>query len=400
MFLQFKQAMNLNLKPQSCTRRRLAAISPLQTSGLPQRGGYFVRMMARNRKFTQTTTMNILSYTRTLIGVSSLFLATLTSHAATETVYKIRQTFTVTNVAAEAKQVRGWFWMPENRPEQDVLDFRIVKAPESVRITRDPRYGRSWIYAEVANDPAKPMEIVTEMTLRRRSVETPATKGVKAGPITDEHRRVFAAELRKDELHMEVTPKLQKIADDLAGKDTNPYTQAKKFFKYVIDKSDHYSKFGPMPKGKCLGDAQECLAGTGDCCTDQHALFIALCRARGIPCRLMFGSRLQPQNEGKDHDPGYRCWPNFFAPGLGWVALDVSSGDASGDMWGGWFGGLDDRRAEWAEGRDFDLEPKSAVRPDLVIRGWVEVDGKPYNGLRRVLHFTKEGGAAPQQAAK
>lgn len=335
-----------------------------------------------------------------MVGIGSLVFSALTSDAATETVYKIRQTFTVTNVAAEAKQVRGWFWMPENRPEQDVLDFRIVSAPSSARITRDPRYGRSWVYAEAANDPSKPLEVVTEMTVRRRSVETPATKATKAGPITDEHCRVFAAELRKDELHMEVTPQFQKIADDLAGDDTNPYTQAKKFFKYVIDKSDHYSKFGSMPKGKCLGDAQECMAGAGDCCTDQHALFIALCRARGIPCRLMFGSRLQPQNEGKDHDPGYRCWPNFFAPGLGWVALDVSSGDTSADLWGNWFGGLDDRRVEWAEGRDFDLEPRSAVRPDLVIRGWVEVDGKPYKGLRRVLHFTKEGGTAPQQAAK
>lgn len=327
-------------------------------------------------------------------------LATPAAEAATETVYKIRQTFTVTNVPAEAKQIRGWFWMPENRPEQSVLDFRIVSAPPSVRITRDPRYGRSWIYAEGANDPAKPLQVVTEMTLRRRSVETPVSMAGKAGPITADHQRAYALELRRDEKHMEITPELQKIADGLAGTDTNPYTQAKKFFKYVVDKSDHYSKFGTMPKGKCLGDAQECLAGTGDCCTDQHALFIALCRARGIPCRLMFGSRLQPQNEGKDHDPGYRCWPNFYAPGLGWVALDVSSGDASGDLWGSWFGGLDDRRVEWAEGRDFDLEPRSAVRPDLVIRGWVEVDGVPYKGLQRVLNFRKETPPVTQAAAQ
>jgi hypothetical protein len=60
---------------------------------------------------------------------------------------------------------------------------------------------------------------------------------------------------------------------------------------------------------------------------------------------------------------------------------------------------MDDRRAEWAEGRDFDLEPRSAVRPDLVIRGWVEVDGKPYAGLKRVLNFRKEGSPAAQSAS-
>jgi transglutaminase-like putative cysteine protease len=201
---------------------------------------------------------------------------------------------------------------------------------------------------------------------------------------------------------MEVTPALQKIADGLAGDEKNPVVQASKIFDYVIQKSDHYSKFGPSPKGKCLGDAMECMGGTGDCCTDQHALFIALCRARGIPCRLMFGSRLKPENLGKDHDPGYRCWPNFFAPGLGWVPLDVSSGDAA-DIWAAhnWFGGLDENRLEWAEGRDFDLEPRSQVRPDLVIRGWVEVDGKPTKDFRRVVNFQREEirAAAPVKTA-
>jgi transglutaminase-like putative cysteine protease len=223
----------------------------------------------------------------------------------------------------------------------------------------------------------------------------------KARPMTDEDRRAFAAELRLDEKHMEVSPEIRIVAGDLAGMETNPVLQARKFFQYVIDKSDHYSKFGSAPKGLCLGSAKECMLGTGDCCTDQHALFIALCRARGIPCRLMYGSRLKPENEGKDHDPGYRCWPNFFAPGLGWVPLDVSSADtAPAGRAGEWFGGLDENRMEWAEGRDFDLEPRSAVRPDLVIRGWVEVDGKPHKGLDRVVNFTRQAQpATPSESA-
>jgi hypothetical protein len=54
---------------------------------------------------------------------------------------------------------------------------------------------------------------------------------------------------------------------------------------------------------------------------------------------------------------------------------------------------------EWAEGRDFDLEPRSAVRPDLVIRGWVEVDGKAHKGLDRVLNFTRQATATDATAA-
>lgn len=309
--------------------------------------------------------------------------------ANSDALYKVRQTYTVKQLPEGAKRVQGWFWMPEDRPGQKVLDFRILEASASARLTRDPGYGRSWVYVDGAADPGQPLRVVTEFTLLRQRLSGLAA-AAKTSPITETHRRTFAAELREDEKHMEVTPAIRRIADQLALTEQNPVVQAHRFFEYVIEKSEHYSKSGPTPKGLCLGDAMECMAGTGDCCTDQHALFIALCRARGIPCRLIFGSRLKPENEGKDHDPGYRCWPNFYAPGLGWVPLDVSSGDAYGDRADEWFGGLDENRVEWAEGRDFDLEPRSQVRPDLVIRGWVEVDGKPHKGLERVVNFQRQ----------
>jgi transglutaminase-like putative cysteine protease len=309
--------------------------------------------------------------------------------ALADTTYTVRQSFTVKDVPAGARNVRGWFWRPEDRPEQKVLEFHVTEGPPSLRITRDPRYGRSWIYAEAEADPAKPLRVVTEFKVLRRKI-TGLADATKAGPLTDELRRVFAAELNLHEKHTEVTPEIRKVANQLAGKETNPVRQAQNFFHYVLEKSDHYSRWGPMPKGLCLGSAKQCLLGTGDCCTDQHALFIALCRARGIPCRLIYGSLLRPEQEGRDFDPGYRCWPNFFAPGLGWVPLDVSSADtAPAGRADEWFGGLDEHRLEWAEGRDFDLEPRSSVRPDLVIGGWVEVDGKAHHGLERVLHFTK-----------
>lgn len=327
------------------------------------------------------------------VFLAGLAAFAFSSEALGETVYNIRQSYAVKELPAGAKQIRGWFWMPQDTPEQRVLDFRVVEGPESLRITRDPRYGRSWLYAEGPANPAKPLRVVTEFTVLRRPV-TGMADAEKAGVIREEHRRAFAAELRLDEKHMEVTPTIRKIANEVAGDEKNPVIQARRFFDYVIQKSDHYSMFGATPKGLCLGSAMECLKGTGDCCTDQHALFIALCRARGIPCRLMYGSRLNPQNEVKDHDPGYRCWPKFYAPGLGWTPLDISSGDTAGDRAGEWFGGLDDARLEWAEGRDFELEPRSAVRPDLVIRAWVEVDGKPHTGFERILNFQKAGAGA------
>jgi hypothetical protein len=80
--------------------------------------------------------------------------------------------------------------------------------------------------------------------------------------------------------------------------------------------------------------------------------------------------------------------------------LDVSSGDTAGDKASDWFGGLEENRIEWAEGRDFDLEPRSNVRPDLVIRGWIEVDGKPHKGIERVLNFHHEEQLASEKTVR
>lgn len=315
-------------------------------------------------------------------------LLSLPQLARADAIYQVRQTFTLKDVPADARKIRAWLWMPEDRPEQKVQEFKVTKAPAGFRITRDPRYGRSWLYAEIDARKGAPLAVDTEFKLLRYKVSGMAESS-KVRALGEEDKRAFAFELRPDEKHMEVNPTIKGVADGLAKDETNPVILARRFFNYVIMKSDHYSKFGAMPKGKCLGDNMECLAGTGDCCTDQHALFISLCRSRGIPCRLFYGSRLKPENEGKEHDPGYRCWPNFFAPGVGWIPLDISSGDTAGDKAEDWFGGLDENRVEWAEGRDFELEPKSKVRPDLVIRGWVEIDGKPHTGLVRTVRFTR-----------
>lgn len=336
-----------------------------------------------------------------LAALGAALLASVPSQA--DSVFTVRQSFAVTNVPAGAKQVRAWFWMPEDGPDQRVLDFKLVEAPATVKITRDPGYGRSWIYAEGPANAAQPLTVVTEFKILREAISGRADAAM-ALPLGEAERRAFTAELRKDEKHIEVTPEIQRLADKLAGAEKNPVAQARTFYDYVIENSEHYSKTGGKVKGLGLGSATECLKGLGDTCTDQHALFMALCRARGIPCRLMFGSRLAPANEGKVFDPGYRCWPNFYAAGLGWVPVDVSSGDnATADQAGNWFGGLDEHRLEWAEGRDFQLSPPSAVRPDLVIRGWVEIDGQPRKDFSRTVHFTREArpaAASPKTAAK
>lgn len=132
------------------------------------------------------------------------------------------------------------------------------------------------------------------------------------------------------------------------------------------------------PRGR-IGDAAECLTNDGGCCTDMHSLFIALARARGIPARLQMGYRVLEKNVGKEVDPGYRCWAEYFLPGYGWIPADIVEADAADGLGPQrWFRGLTERRIWLNHGREFTLSPAQAAGPVSTMSiGYAEVDGRP-----------------------
>ena len=188
---------------------------------------------------------------------------------------------------------------------------------------------------------------------------------------------------------MEVTKRIDELANRICGDDQNVVTQARKLFDFVVDNTNHYSIPG-APKSSGKGSVEFCLDKNGGGCTDQHALFIALARARGIPTRLHFGSRLPAKNEGKEIDPGYRCWVTYFVPNYGWVPMDISAANTNPAERDRFFSGLDERRLRFSEGRDLELSPRQQGPPvNLFITAYVEVDGKPHVAFERVLRFVE-----------
>lgn len=339
-----------------------------------------------------------------------LFLATsfpaLADVSMGETrVYRVRQTAKLDQIPEGAKSIRWWVAIPEDERFQDVLDLTVVSAPGPWRLEREPARGNRFLYIE-ANDPkAAAVEAVVEFTLRRQPVLVDV-KPESVGPITEVHRRIYAEDLDKNAPHMKVTAEIAAMAAEACGPETNPAVQARKLLDLVAAKADHYSKDASKPK--CgIGDSQDCLTNGGGCCTDLHSLFIALARAREIPARLQMGYRVLEKNEGKEVDPGYRCWVEYFLPGYGWVPADVVEADAAdGQGPARWFTGLTERRLWLNSGREFVLNPKQSGvdRVNTMIIGHAEIDGKPARvlpegalaaQLTRKVHFTEIKGTTP-----
>lgn len=290
--------------------------------------------------------------------------------------YRIQQTVKLSEIPEGAKQVRWWISIPDNERHQDVLDFSVVTAPGTWRVERDAERGNRFLYLEVDAPKAPALEAVVEFTVRREPVLVVIDPS-KVGPITDVHRRMYAEEVRRDAPHMEVTAAIADMAKSVCGDDTNPATQAQKLLQHVASVADHYSKDPTKPT--CgIGDAGMCLEKGGGCCTDLHSLFISLARARGIPSRLQMGYRVNPKNENKVYDPGYRCWVEYFVPSYGWIPADVVEADAVDGLGPArWFTGLTERRVWLNEGREFQLRPAQACASvNTMIIGHAEIDGK------------------------
>jgi transglutaminase-like putative cysteine protease len=125
------------------------------------------------------------------------------------------------------------------------------------------------------------------------------------------------------------------------------------------------------PKTPGCGSGNVCLLLTrpGGKCTDIHSVFIALCRAAGVPAREVFGVRLG-KVDGQDITSWQHCWAEFYLPGYDWVPVDPA--DVLKMMlkekltlkdkktayyrkyfWGGW----DQYRVKLAMGRDLRMNP-------------------------------------------
>jgi len=131
-----------------------------------------------------------------------------------------------------------------------------------------------------------------------------------------------------------------------------------------------------------LGDIPYCLkVGKGNC-TDFHTLFIALARASGIPARWNMGFPLAYGDGAPGPDPqevkGYHCWAEFYAPGAGWVPVDISEARKHPELKDYFFGNLSGNRVLFTRGRDLVLDGKPL---NYLIYPVARADGKDISGV-------------------
>jgi transglutaminase-like putative cysteine protease len=326
-------------------------------------------------------------------------LGTVRSEDAKIGNFRVQHELKVT-VPEGAQRMRIWFAYPQDDPAQKVSNL-VIDAPVPHEVRTDPS-GNKMLYVEVLEPAVKEFTIVERFDLQRNEILS-RVDAKKTRPVTDADRAKLQEYLQPN-ANVVIDDDIRALSLKIVGDEKNPVLAARKIYDWELENIDYWVKDPANKKASPVGSTTYCLTSRTGNCTDFHSLWTSLARAAGIPTRMVYGSFLKAELNGQDRDQSYHCWPEFWAPELGWIPHDVAVADifvgdftlneengekvrlttADGYTTGDpakvdyYFGNLDERRVTWSRGRDLTLAPKQDGGPvNALAKAYVEVDGKP-----------------------
>jgi transglutaminase-like putative cysteine protease len=248
-------------------------------------------------------------------------------------------------------------WLPIPREWDSQKAVKIISIQPSPHATyEDPEHGNPMLYWDFGKEPERSSYKV-ELRCRLKSYEVQAEIDPGKMGSYDKTSKEYALYTLSTHT-ISITPKVREMAQIAIGEEMNPYLQARRIQEFV-GKKVHY-KILDHVRGRGI----ECLLGhpvidedTGEeyyegACNEKSALFIAMCRAVGIPARSVQGiGGWSPWAKEEDLKPLYafetelspsglagaqaygvlrrHTWAEFYIPNSGWIPADPTSGRAS-----------------------------------------------------------------------
>jgi tetratricopeptide (TPR) repeat protein len=209
--------------------------------------------------------------------------------------------------------------LPKHNPPYQIVTWEVsgVKSQRFVK-------GEVNDILYVVPQGAKPFSLVTKVTIQPHSFKKELASTSAAVPLPAEAK----AHLGPCFSINPKSPVLTKIVADLKGAtnaDTarNILAWMKKNVEYKLEKGSIAElDFKTVDELAQRGHAE---------CRGYAMLFTALCRAADIPARPIFGlMRMSPGQEQRFGDIAPHNWAEFYAPGVGWVAVDPQKAETLG----------------------------------------------------------------------
>lgn len=251
-----------------------------------------------------------------------------------------------------AKDLKLWIPKPGDWDSQKGVKIISVQPPPHAEY-EDPEHGNRIFFWDFGKEPEKSSYKVN-ITYRLESYEVHSEVDPEQVVPYDKTSKEYALYTRSSHT-VNITPKIREMAQEAVGDEKNPYLQAKQIFEFV-EKKMHYNNVR-RERGRgveTILDFPNTDPETGEqyyegACGQQSVLFVALCRAVGIPARGVTGMvgwgpwikekdlKLRSQDFTKLTPDGFAAarlygpmdghiWAEFYLPDYGWIPVDPAMG--------------------------------------------------------------------------
>ncbi|MBD3402016.1 transglutaminase [candidate division GN15 bacterium] len=113
-------------------------------------------------------------------------------------------------------------------------------------------------------------------------------------------------------------PVIQNGVREAVGDETNPYWIGRKIFNYIIARMEYELAGG-------WNVAPAVLERGNGSCSEYSFVYIAMCRAAGLPAR--YAGSIVVRGDDASYDEVFHRWVEIYLPGYGWFPVDPSRGD-------------------------------------------------------------------------
>jgi transglutaminase-like putative cysteine protease len=279
----------------------------------------------------------------------------------------------------EGKEVRLWIPYPVSNQDQLISKIKLDGDYAATGVYTAPINGTPLLYAEWQQG-SKSRKLTLSFEVARDELQRGDFPNREPAWNPDDYAEYLAP--------TSIGPTdgaVKELADKIIAGKTTVLERAHAIYNWTVENMYR----DPETRGCGTGDVCYLLIKPGGKCTDISSVFVALCRAAGVPAREVFGLRLGKQ-DGQDITTWQHCWSEFFLPGYGWVPADPADvlkamlveklkldSPRIVELRDYFWGGVDAYRFQLASGRDLVLNPAQAGEPlNTFGYPYAEVDGK------------------------
>jgi len=274
--------------------------------------------------------------------------------------YQVEYVVAVYNEGFDVDELRVYQpWPVEWDAQQDIQVEEISPSPTNKGV--DPLFGNGLYHWQMTAKPSRGEAISFVLRFTFTAYETTTSIDPNDVQPYDESGPLYTLYTRSERFIEASDPQIVEIANQVAAEKANPYLLARRFYDYVVDTAN-YQLLG---KG-LLGAKTLATTGNGEC-GDYSALFVALCRAQGIPARPVVGYWAISGIE-QTH-----VWAEFYVEPFGWIPVDPTIGQSEPDRRDYYFGNIDNQRVILNKGYNIPLHPPGPddyLAPFLQIPLW------------------------------